>query len=65
MAAHKFKCDSSPAEGHFQIVYCEYCGFVAYNGDKQNYTKEAQETAKTGCPLAPEPEHASPIPDEQ
>ena len=55
MNAHKFKYGANSASGTQQLIFCEYCGLIAFHGDRLNYSIEAQKEAKEDCPRAPEP----------
>ena len=47
---HKFKHGGT--DGHNHVVYCEYCGYIAFHGQ---YTKnDPNAIAKTGCKYAPD-----------
>ena len=58
MAAHKFIYGSNNASLYAQIVFCEYCGLVAYDanrGDARNgVPREIRKKGEGPCTCAPE-----------
>ena len=49
MKSHKFKSDGS--DNYSMIVFCEYCGHIAWWGNSGNTEKtEMQKVAKEDCP---------------
>ena len=57
--AHKFKAISNNASVYALIVYCEYCGHVAFNANHSSLMDQMQREAKLPCPLAPNKEEVS------
>jgi len=56
MNAHKFKSDKVDHDGYSLVVYCEYCGTVAFYANWSSKYENYQEKANKPCPLAPAPQ---------
>ncbi|MFA5186951.1 MAG: hypothetical protein WC551_10765 [Patescibacteria group bacterium] len=50
---HKFIV-TAQEHTYARLVVCEYCGLVAFDGNRHDRTLVGQEAAKNGCPLSPE-----------
>lgn len=46
---HKFNHNNAPSV-HAVIIYCEYCGHVAFNGNACSQNEHYQVGAKLECP---------------
>lgn len=55
MGVHKFKHGSNGTGSYDHVVFCEYCGHVAFYANKfTNSFKEMQAVAKEPCERSPE-----------
>jgi len=53
MNPHKFRHTPNGDSKHGVIIYCEYCGLVAFQGAWPSQSEMYYETAKKGCPCSP------------
>lgn len=52
---HKFKhSDNGNAGPYSTVVYCEYCGLVAFHANNTIDTDKRFNESKKGCPLSPD-----------
>ena len=55
MKAHKFKHNENAPSHYGVVVYCEYCGVIAFWGNGSEKTNlEGQGMAVQPCPRSPE-----------
>lgn len=53
-APHKFKQGGRTDSDYYFVIYCEYCGHVAYHGNQSKESIKLQDKAKEGCPCSPD-----------
>jgi len=51
---HKFIYKSNGSSVYAQIIFCEYCGHVAFNANDTHIRDRDQAIAKEPCPRCPE-----------
>ena len=52
MTKHNYK-DASNGTKYGLIIYCEYCGHVAYDLNRPSENHRTQKEAETGCKCSP------------
>jgi len=53
MNPHKFRHTPNGDSKHGVIIYCEYCGLVAFQGAWPSQSEKYYGIAKQGCPCSP------------
>ena len=50
---HKYKSKFIPGEKYSLVIYCQYCGHVAWYTNETNQNIERQKIAREACLLNP------------